>query len=211
MQRLPSIGAVTHLLDTIEALHRRPRDRRLASPYPTLHTSITERLTAALRREHQHGTTTPDGYPANTLGTGMPSGKGAHSTPTEAVAASRARPPKDEHRELTLKAVRHLDAAVTHINALVTALNAIDELRGEEHQAEQCDACGPHREIITPIHARGDVGGRLDQPAKLCRPCYEFVFRGPGRLPTSDEVKHHERNGRWPRSANRETTGDLRL
>jgi hypothetical protein len=56
--------------------------------------------------------------------------------------------------------------------------------------------CTPHRAGAPPIWRTGDAGGRLTDPVPLCESCYGFVRRAD-RLPTVDEIAHHERHGRW--------------
>ena len=202
MNRLPTITSAQHLIDAVDALHGKPRDRKLAERYGSTIDAIRQRLIGtpdnpgALRRELAHGTNTPDGYPRSTMSNG-PHGT-AELTPVEAAAHARHRPPHDQHRQLTLRATHALDQMVASLNTLMSALASIDDLRNDNlgPAPKVCAACRPVRDIIATVYATGTVGGRLDKPADLCKDCYEFVRRA-GRMPTHTEVADHERRGRW--------------
>ena len=204
-QRLPTVAAVEHLVEALEALGRSPRHKVTPANAAdrTMLAGIrrrllgTEKRPGAIRRE-AHGTNLPDGYPARTLGEGLPNGT-AELTSVEAAAHRLMKPPRDEHRELTLRATTALDHAVTALNTLMSALASLDDLTDEDlgPQPRTCDACHPWRDIIATVtHPNTSVGERLDEPIDLCEACYDFV-RNIGRPPNEAEIARHEERGRW--------------
>lgn len=200
---LPTPESVEQLIATLEA-----HQRKTAGGSPAALQTIRGRLLGAqtpavargaVWREWECGTVAHDGYSTQTLGDGMPRGGGSGLTATESAASGRmARPPRDEHRRLTYRAVAALERAVASINDLVASLDALDVLRGTDAIHEPCEACGPHRDVLADIHRRGDVGGRLETPHALCLACYNYVVRY-GRLPVATDIAYHEGTGRWPR------------
>ncbi len=188
---LPTPESTEQLVATLEGYLKGGKACRLST--------IGPRLLGAVQREHVHGSDDSDGYGTQTIGDGMPRGSGSGLTATEAAASARmGRRRPDAHRALTGKAAVAMERAVDALGALLVALDALDDLRGPDAVHEPCDACGPHRDVLADIHARGDVGGRLDAPMALCETCYEFVRRH-NTPPTPTQIAHHEGTGRWPR------------
>lgn len=198
MTRLPTDTSIRHLLDSLAALHQKPRDRRL--PDPTLLAALERRLCRAVARDRT-GTTDRDGYPATTLGGGYGHTNGS-TTETQALAP----PLRDRHHELTLLAVEHLEQLVHSANILISALNSIDDLTSDAGPAPRtCAACTGHRPLggDQAVAHRGTVGDRLERAVDLCEDCRNFVKQTAnpgsreGRLPTPVEIDWHDKRGRW--------------
>lgn len=198
MTGIPTDHALRHLLDSLDALHRRPRDRSI--PDPTLYANIERRLAAAVRRDRT-GDTTRDGYPSGTLGGG---GRSQTSSSTETHALSPAE--RDRHHELTARACLALEDAVANIQHLMSALNSIDDLTSDQGPAPRtCAACTGHR----PLHGdqavahRGTVGDRLPRATDLCKACWRYVERAypagchNAEPPTPDAIAWHDEHGYW--------------
>lgn len=117
---------------------------------------------------------------------------------------------RDEVHDLRTAVEGYLRDAAHSLYAADNALQAFMQLRNEDPNpipVRYCP-CARYRETNKPpVHhgANGgvDVGGRLTERVGLCRDCYEAVIRtaesgtGNGRLPNADEIRHHDRNGRW--------------
>ena len=198
MTRLPTDTSLQALIDSVRALHQKPRDRRL--PDPTLLAAIERRLQRAVTRDRT-GTTDRDGYPSSTLGSGS---SGTNGSTTETHALNPAE--RDRHHELTMLAVQNLEQLVMSTNIIVSALNSIDDLISDQGPAPRtCHACTGLRPQggNQPVAHRGTVGNRLERDTDLCAACYHFVERTAppgshaGWLPSAADIAYHDQRGRW--------------
>lgn len=113
---------------------------------------------------------------------------------------------RDQVHELRTKAEGYARDAANALHALTNVCAAFMQLRDDTANtpAVRYCPCARHREIDNPpVQHTGTVGGRLPEATGLCSDCYEAVRRtaepgtGKGRLPNRDEIRHHDRNGRW--------------
>lgn len=116
---------------------------------------------------------------------------------------------QDQVHEMTEKATGYARDAAHALWALHNTLAAFMQLRDPNPVANRAKVrycrCARHREVNRPPVKRfgTTVGDRLEVPADLCDDCYEAVRRTAdsgsrkGRLPSEDEVRRHDRNGRW--------------
>lgn len=216
MTALPGPVAVQHLLDSLRALGEPP-----AKGQPRRVEDLERRLMDAVRRDLA-GSPRPDGYPAG-VGGGRGGGRtitvddeagqpdavpvtSVEGTVLERVEPDRPGRARDRHHELTVKAVRSVNAAVVAIQTAVGALASIDELVDTAPPAPKtCDHCTDKRGKggNRPVHVRGTVGDRLERAISLCESCYEFVRQvaAPGTrlgyLPDDVQILDHETRGRW--------------
>lgn len=114
---------------------------------------------------------------------------------------------RDQVHELALKATSYARDAAAALWALQNTLGAFTLLRDPNPnppKVRYC-RCARWREVDRPPVQRAatTVGDRLPEPADLCSDCYEAVRRTAesgsrkGRLPVEDEVRRHDRTGRW--------------
>lgn len=113
-----------------------------------------------------------------------------------------------------MKAVGYATDAANALHALRNTLDAFTQIRDPNPPApvavRYC-RCARWREVNKPPIQHGTsssegttVGGRLETPTKCCDDCYRGIERtaeagsGEGRLPTEQEIQHHDRVGRWP-------------
>jgi hypothetical protein len=173
---------------------------------------------AALRRELHGGTPKVDGWSGGTSYDGggggptikvMPSDLAAGDDPVAiegeriratgvetSVVARLAGQTNDPHHDLTRNAVRTAVASARQMAGLGSILDQIGKLHDEAPTIPQlCEACAPGGAQHEPEHV-GTVSGRLDQVVHLCDSSFQLVQR-TGKLPTPDQVRHHERTGRW--------------
>lgn len=122
----------------------------------------------------------------------------------------------DQVHDLAVKATQYLHDAANALHAARNTLAAFAQLRDQDPQPipiRYC-RCARWREKNRPPVQHGvgggtTVGGRLEQPIGLCDDCYRAVVTtaeagsGEGRLATEDEIRHHDRHGRWPYGMNR--------
>lgn len=154
--------------------------------------SIEARLMAALERDRT-GSAIPDGFPSQTMGDGA---GGSELTSTESAAYRRSRRVRDPLRENCEQACGYLEAVVMSANALRTRLANIDALGADAALDSPC--CTHHRtaNLERMWEHYGNVGGRLTSELHLCGACYDFV-RNQGRLPSDEEMLHHDGHGKW--------------
>jgi hypothetical protein len=121
----------------------------------------------------------------------------------------------DAVHALAMRAVGYARDAANALHALRNTLDAFTQIRDPDPNprpvAVRYCRCARWREMNRPPVQHGTsssegttVGGRLTEPTKCCNDCYEAVRltadgdTGEGRLPTEDEIRHHDRVGRWP-------------
>jgi hypothetical protein len=105
------------------------------------------------------------------------------------------------------QAVRAEKALAEIVRLLATVENAITASRmttpAGQYQGDQPCQSHAHAKLTVPGEVYGDVGGRLPSQMYLCEACRQFVYKVDDRLPTVDELEHHARTGKWPKSARR--------
>lgn len=171
---------------------------------------LERRLWEAMEADRT-GSVYADGYPRTASGGGG-SGPGAVPvdpddpsqgsvtlTPTEAAAEARLAESyaRDKLRNHLEHAFSFLQEGAACAGALSSRLDLIDQLRRpgvvDVKWCESCKRVGVQRDI----ERYSDCGGRLNRAMHLCVMCYDFVARKAGRLPSLDELRHHEETGRW--------------
>lgn len=188
--------------------HPREVERRVRDMARINFDRLERRMVQLVELARRHGTASPDGWPASTLG------GGPHSTDsrTETAALALADP---EHRlrdvvhEQTERAWVHLQEASSHLQAAQNALDAVDQHLDPKdlNAAPTCESCtgkrGRKKGDDNPVAHTGTVGDRLPHAAALCSDCWRFVEQSAkagthaGYLPTEGQIRDHEQRGRW--------------
>lgn len=112
----------------------------------------------------------------------------------------------DAVHDLAVKATGYARDAANSLHALRNTLAAFTQLRDLDPQTlpvRYCRCAKWRDSNQPPVQHRGTVGGRMPEAVEVCSDCYEAIRRlaepgtGTGRLPVEDEVRHHDRHGRW--------------
>ena len=141
------------------------------------------------------------------------SGQGP-SDPTSATALAgypegHGRDPNTEPNQAKADLVAHDDAIVRAYTALL-ALAALQQKYAPPHEPRrgtiltETRGCELHRragiETHRPAHRSTDLASSLEpklpQSLPLCMACIDHA-RTYGRIPTPEELRHHDRTGKW--------------
>lgn len=153
---------------------------------------LEKRLLDALSR-NRGPRSEADGYPTS-VGQGGPGG--SELTSVESAAEARIAGRRDQQLEHVAYAIAALDKQVQHLDHLERRLRLIEsQTLGAPVEPKNCEACAKANIKNTPAHF-GSLGGRLKREMHLCVDCYAFANR-TGRVPSVEELEHHERTGRW--------------
>jgi hypothetical protein len=120
------------------------------------------------------------------------------ATNTEAAAIKRtAYAQLDEHTRHVIRASRHRAEMVAAWANMVYSLKLADQARDNTEVPDEktCSSCR-RIGVSNPADHWGNVAGNLKDSMWTCAQCYTFAYRN-GRLPTADEMAHHQKTGRW--------------